>query len=132
MARRSRVACTRGWRSQLATYGTIARRATGRKAVCIFHAGAGCAVIENIYMLFMGHTCFKNRTRQFLRLVSPCFPCLAIRRTALVFPCLERRESLPGRQNEIALFSTWCHLLDARFHLHACFSCSFRGIHHED
>lgn len=36
---------------------------TGRKAVCIFHAGAAPAVIENIYMLFMGHTCFKNQTR---------------------------------------------------------------------
>lgn len=35
----------------------------GRKAVCIFHAGAAPAVIENIYMLFMGHTCFKNQTR---------------------------------------------------------------------
>lgn len=35
----------------------------GRKAVCIFHAGAAPAVIENIYMLFMGHTCFKNQKR---------------------------------------------------------------------
>lgn len=35
----------------------------GRKAVCIFHAGAAPAVIENIYMLFMGHTCLKNQTR---------------------------------------------------------------------
>lgn len=35
----------------------------GRKAVCIFHAGAAPAVIENIYMLFMGHTCFRNQTR---------------------------------------------------------------------
>jgi len=46
----------------------------GRKAVCIFHAGAGPAVIENIYMLFMGHTCFKNQTRHraIPRRFSPC------------------------------------------------------------
>lgn len=35
-----------------------------RKAVCIFHARVASAVIENIYMLFMGHTCFRKRTCQ--------------------------------------------------------------------
>lgn len=54
---RSRMALAGGWRS----WPGRTRHDTGRKAVCIFHAGAASAVIENIYMLFMGHTCFRNQ-----------------------------------------------------------------------
>lgn len=50
----------------------------GRKAVCIFHAGAAPAVIENIYMLFMGHTCFRNQTRYRATPDSPCVLSLLV------------------------------------------------------